>query len=82
MANILDAKGGNESQARKPATEVNIDDAAWGDDEDDLDIEDDTAGQGTIADTANDGGETLADSTESDIFVPPSPGPDPYRAIL
>jgi hypothetical protein len=82
VANILDAKGGPESQAQKPATEVNIEDAAWGDDEDELDIEDDAAGSGTVAEAPNDGGETLDENTESDIFVPPSPGPDPYQAIL
>lgn len=82
VANILEAKGGAEAQRQKPATEVNIEEAAWGDDEDDLDIEDDTAGQTAVGGTPNDADEAVGDDQDSGIFVPPSPGPDPYQAIL
>ena len=78
VANILD-KGGNAQEKATPKAEVNIDQAAWGDDEDDLDIGDDV---GSPAVGGTEAGETVEDTVESDIFVPPSPGPDPYQAIL
>ena len=78
VANILD-KGGNVEAKAAPKAEVNIEEAAWGDDEDDLDIED--AGESPAGGATGDG-EIEIDTVESDIFVPPSPGPDPFQAIL
>ena len=78
VANILD-KGGAVDQKEQAKQEVEVDDAAWGDD-DDLDIEEPTAGT-NLGGTPTMEGETV-EEVESDIFVPPSPGPDPYQAIL
>lgn len=51
---------------------MKLGDAAWGDDDDNLDIDDEILG-GADADIDNNGN----DGAESDIFVPPSAGADP-----
>lgn len=72
------------AQGAKPKAEekkVNIEEAKWGDDDSlgSLDEElDNAAGAGENAAD----GEGASDAIESDIFVPPSPGQDPYVAII
>lgn len=75
VANILDAPE-SKSAEKKNETKVNIDEAAWGE-EDDLDIDDDIMG-----DTQGDQMGDAPATEDSDIFVPPSPGADPLLAVL
>lgn len=61
--------------------EVDIEDAgeAWGDDDE---IEMDQPSPGANAEALQDASASPNMEAESDIFVPPSPGPDPYLAIF
>ena len=73
VANIL------EDSDAKPKTEVNkspavdLDQAAWGEEDDILSIEDDEP-----VEAADDGAET----GHSEIFIPPTPGTNPISTML
>jgi len=54
---------------------VNLEEAAWGGDDDDLDIDDEIM-------ALNSDNAVNIDTTESDIYVPPQPGVDPMLNIL
>lgn len=70
VASILDKEtAGPEQQDLTAAAAVNLDEADWGND--DLDIDDELMAEAEQIQTEETGG------MESDIFVPPSPGPDP-----
>mmetsp|Transcript_18364 Transcript_18364/g.22890 ORF Transcript_18364/g.22890 Transcript_18364/m.22890 type:complete len:227 (+) Transcript_18364:2251-2931(+) len=76
--NIL--RSGENAEAAKPKaeTKVNIEEAKWGEDDDSLgSLDEELEAQGaTAGDGADDSGAAAVE--ESDIFVPPSPGADPY----
>lgn len=74
VANILDKENAGTASQGTAAVAVNLEDAAWGDD--DLDIEDDIVADADEPDAAGFAHES------SDIFVPPSPGPDPILAMV
>ena len=76
-------RSGDGAEAAKPKAEakVNVEEAKWGDDDDSLgSLDDEIGAQGSKP--AADGEEVAAVEEESDIFVPPQPGADPYQAAL
>ena len=76
-------RSGDGAEAAKPKAEakVNVEEAKWGDDDDSLgSLDDEIGAQGSKP--AADGDEVAAVEEESDIFVPPQPGADPYQAAL
>jgi hypothetical protein len=77
-------RSGENAEAAKPKaeTKVNIEEAKWGEDDDSLgSLDEELEAQGaTAGDGADDSGAAAVE--ESDIFVPPSPGADPYQAAL
>ena len=85
--NILKSADATEASKPKAAeAKVNIEEAKWGEDDDSLGSLDDElnadAAAGANVDGNADGAGIGADIVEPDIFVPPSPGADPYQAIL
>ena len=80
--NILrSAEAADSSQPAAAPQQVNVEEAKWDDDSlGSLDEELDAQGGATDAAPGEDG--AAVDAQESEIFVPPSPGPDPYQAIL
>lgn len=74
------------SKPKAVEAKVNIDEAKWGEDDDSLgSLDDDINAEGSAAAAAvdgNDGTTVGQDAVESDIFVPPAPGADPYQTIL
>ena len=60
---------------------MSLDEAAWGEEDDDLGIEADEILGGDKA-AAEESKEGAIDEPESDIFMPPSDGADPLQAIL
>ena len=89
VANILSSEpsggttedGGKKETAVEEATLDNLGDAQWGDDGDAIEIEmdDELIGEANPAT-----GDPLLDAEnfDADIFVPPSPGPDPLKQAL
>ena len=80
-------RAAESTEGSKPkATEakVNIEEAKWGEDDDSLgSLDDELNAEGTTAAAVDgDDGTTGAEAVESDIFVPPAPGADPYQTIL
>ena len=71
VANILDKAVAKPAQE---ATKVKIEEADWGGDDDEIQIEDD--------DVVDEAGTEINAENGSDIFVPPSPGPDPLFQCL
>ena len=81
--NILRAgDGGGEAAKPKAEAKVNIEEAKWGEDDDSLgSLDDELEAQGANPGAAGEEPGAAA-AEESDIFVPPSPGVDPYQAAL
>ena len=78
--NILRTENAEAGPVKAAAAKVNIEEAKWGDDDSLSDLEDDE-GEAAPADGAEAGADGT-EAVESDIFVPPSPGADPYQSIL
>jgi coatomer protein complex subunit alpha (xenin) len=76
VANILDAAG-PQVQEKKTEVKVEIDEAAWGD-EDDLGIDDEI----NAANESNPLDSEAQAQADSNIFVPPSEGANPMIAVL
>ncbi len=64
-----------ENAKQQPAQKVKLEEAAWGGEDDDLDIDDEIMADNKV--TADEG-----ESVNNDIYVPPQPGVDPMLAIL
>lgn len=65
------------------AQKVNVDEANWGEDDDSLgSLDEELDAQGANDTAAADGDNATGAEEESEIFVPPSPGADPYQTIL
>lgn len=75
VANILDSDPTQKVTETKPEPAVKIDDAAWGED-DEIEIDDDVGGDDVDISAGG------AESQQSDIFVPPQPGPDTLKAVV
>lgn len=82
--NILRSADTAEASKPKAETKVNIEEAKWGEDDDSLgSLDEELEAQGATAGSAAVGEDgAAAEEVESDIFVPPSPGADPYSTIL
>lgn len=75
VANILDINSSNQAPQVKHEAKVNLSEAAWGGEDDEIDIDDEIM-RDANANIDADLGE------ESDIFVPPQPGADPLLNVL
>lgn len=82
--NILRSADTTEASKPKTETKVNIEEAKWGEDDDSLgSLDEELEAQGATVGSAAAGEDgAAAEEVESDIFVPPSPGADPYSTIL
>ena len=76
--NILNTAGADKAKPKAEEQKVNIEEAKWGEDDDSLgSLDEELDAQAATEPTAGAdaaGGEV----EEPEIFVPPSPGPDPY----
>lgn len=77
VANILDSTGPSQPQVKTAEIKVEIDEAAWGDD-DDLGIDDEI----NAANDANPLDDNAQAQADNGIFVPPSEGAHPILAVL
>ena len=71
IASILDK---TVTKPAQEAVKVKIEEADWGGDDDEIALEDD--------DVVDEAGEEIGGENGGDIFVPPSPGPDPLLQCL
>ena len=68
---------------KKEEKKVNLEEAKWGEDDDSLgSLDEELEAQGATATGGEGQGEGTEEAVESDIFVPPAPGADPFQGIL
>lgn len=83
IASILSVAGIDSAAPKQSTPSVNMENAKWGDDEDEIDIDDEILeAEAPETDQINTHGTQEGGDESSDIFVPPSHGADPLSVAV